>query len=72
LNAPESFIPKLPIAEKITTNLANGVRLVKTNRATRELGLVVMSVGIFYRVSLHSSVVENKFVKSVVSESERE
>ena len=39
--------------------------LVKTNQTTRELGLVVMSVGIFYRVSLHSSFVEKYFCKVV-------
>jgi hypothetical protein len=52
--------------------LTNGVMLVKTNQTTYELGLVVMSVGIFYRVSLHSSFVENIFAKSGASESERE
>ena len=42
-----------------TTQLANRVTLVQTNRATHGLGLVVMSVGIFYRLSMHSSFVEN-------------
>jgi len=46
------------MAKKTTTKLTNRVTLVKTNRTTRELGLVVMSVGFFCRVSLHLSFVE--------------
>ena len=36
---------------------------MKTNRTTYELGLVVMSLGIFYRVSLLLSFVEKIFLK---------
>ena len=39
---------------------------------TYELGLVVMIVGFFYRVSLHLSFVENIFASGGASESERE
>jgi len=46
--------------------------LVKTNQTTHELGLVVMSVGFFYRVSLHSSFVENIFASGGARENERE
>jgi len=52
--------------------LANGVMLVKRNQTTRELGLVVMSFGNFYRVSLHLSFVEIFFASGGASESERE
>jgi len=38
----------------------------------RELGLVVMNVGFFYRVSLHLSFVENIFASGGAGESERE
>ena len=64
LKASGSFLLNLPMAKKkTTTKLTNGVTLVKTNRTTRELGLVVMGVGFFYRVSLHSNFVENIFCK---------
>ena len=39
--------------------------LVKTNQTTHELGLVVMSLGIFYRVSLLLTFVEKIFLKVV-------
>jgi len=49
--------------KKTTTRLTNGVMLVKSNQISCELGLVVMSVGVFYKGSLHSSFVENKNCK---------
>jgi len=51
-----------------TTKLTNGVMLVKTERTTRELGLVVMSLGIFYRVSLLLSFVEKYFLQVIEQE----
>ena len=54
--------------KKTTTKLANGVTLVKTNQTTRELGLVVMSLGIFYRVSLLLSFVEKYFLQVIEQE----
>ena len=72
LKAQASFFLNLPMAKKITTKLPSGVTLVKTNRTTHELGLVVMSLEIFYRVSLHLSFVENIFESAGASESERE
>jgi hypothetical protein len=42
-----TLLLNLPMAKKTTTKLANRVTSVKTNRATHELGLVVMRVGIF-------------------------
>jgi hypothetical protein len=60
------------MVKKTTTKLAYGVTLVKTNRTTRELDLVVMSVGIFYRVSLHSSFVKKFLASGGACESERE
>jgi hypothetical protein len=72
LKAPASFLPSLPIVKKTTTKLVNKVTLVKTNQTTRELDLVVMSLGIFYRVFLHLSFVENTFASDGARESERE
>ena len=63
LKAPASFLPNLPMVKKTATKLTNGVTLVKINRTTHELGLVVTRLGNFYRVSLHSSFVENIFVE---------
>jgi hypothetical protein len=73
LECTSELPPKPAHSEKeTTTKLANGVMLVKINRTTRELGLVVMSVGIFCRVFLHSSFFENILARSGASESERE
>jgi len=59
------------MVKKTTTKLANGVTLVKTNQTTRKLGLVVMSLGIFYRVSLLLSFVEKIFLQVMEQESVR-
>ena len=62
LKAQASFLPNLPMAKQ-HNKLGNGVTLEKINRTTYELGLVVMSLGIFYRVSLLLSFVEKYFCK---------
>ena len=72
LKAPASFLPNLLMAKKTTRKLANRVTLVKTNRTTRELGLVAISLGNFYRVFLHLSFVENIFASDGAREGERE
>ena len=72
LKAPVSFLPNFPLMKTTTKKLANGVTLVKTNQTNHELGLVVMSLGIFCRVSLHLNFVENIFASDGARESERE